>query len=163
LTVLEKSLENPKLYTDELKSQLSEVNPFSSTTNTVFTDPKDEPATRSASTRANKVFVVAGVGVVMLMTLTIVTGIVRRRNSDNSDGDEYNEAFHKKIRSDTTVAGETFVSESNDSLYDGNISMFSSSDLVENEEIRNYEDPLRKPRTVAEIENLLSIGDGDTI
>jgi len=163
LRVLEKSLENPKLYTDELTSQLSEVNPFSSTTNTIFTDPKDAPATRSASTRANKVFVAAGVGVVMLMTLTIVTTIFRRRNGDNPDGDEYHEAFHKKIRSDTTVAGETFVSETNDSLYDGNTSIFSSIGLVENDEIRNYEDPLRKPRTLAEIEDLLSIGDGDTI
>lgn len=159
MNVLEKSSENPKSYTDELKSQLIEENPFSSTINTVFTDPKAEPVPRSTTTRANKVFVIAGVGVVMLMTLSIVTGIVRCRNVNNTDGDEYNEAFHKKIRSDTTVAGETFVSEAYDSLYDGNISIFS----VENDEIRKYEDPLRRPRTVAEIENLLSIGDGDTI
>jgi len=185
-TVLAKSLENPKPYTDELKSKLSEVNPFSSTTKTVFTDPKATPVTQSTTTRAKSVFGIAGAGVVMVLTLAIVAGVVRCRNINNSDDNEYNETFRKQIYGDTTVAGETFVSETNDSTYDCSISIASSIGFLENNEMRKFESsvkrntnkdnqritqtlngisaPRRRPRTVAEIENLFSLGeDGDII
>jgi hypothetical protein len=184
-TVLEESLEDPKSYIDLLKSQLSDLNPFSRTSNIVFTDPKETSNTRSAT----GAFGIAGAGVAMILTLTIVGGVVHCRKAKNSADcyDEYNESFSKHhISSDATVAGETFVSEINDSIYDGSISVLSAG-LAENYEIQKSEsslernmdkfnqqsiaqtssrisDPLRRPRTVAEIENLLcSLDDGDTI
>lgn len=185
-TVLKESLKSPKTYVDLLKSQLSNDNPFSSTTNTVITDPRATPETRSAKTRSTSMFGIAGAGVIMVLTLTIFVGVNRRRNDDKTDD---NVSFSKKIRSDSTVAGETFVSEINDSTYDGrSVSMFSSTGFVENNRMRKYESsaeknysrtkyddhdirqmsdvimaPQRRPRTVAEIENLLSLGDGDVI
>lgn len=184
-TVLAKSLENSKSYTDQLKSQLSEVNPFSSTTDTVFTDPKAALMTRSTTTRAKSVFGIAGAGVVMALTLTLFAGVARYRNRINIDDNEYNKTFSKQIRGDTTVAGETFVSDNNDSIYDSSISIFSSSGFVEKNEMRKYESSVKKktnednkshtqtsndinahprrPRTVAEIENILSLEYDDII
>lgn len=119
----------------------------------------------------------------MVLTLAIFAGIVRGRN-EKYDDEHYNEAFKKKHdHCDMTVAGETFVSEINDSTYDGNTSFCSSSSSVvqrndtartrtessverneehEHQSISQREDepirPQRRPRTVAEIEQLLSLG-----
>ncbi len=123
----------------------------------------------------------------MVLTLAIISAIVGRRNGKYDD-EHYDEAFDNKKQDhcDMTVAGETFVSEINDSTYDGNASFRSSSSSVvqhddtarrrtESSVERNAEEehehhgisqredeepisPQRRPRTVAEIEQLLSLG-----
>ena len=175
-SVLEKSLENPKPYIDKLKSDLNNINPFSSTTSSVFTDPKATTATRSAATRTKSMFGIAGAGVVMSVILSIFVCVARRRNMDDTDDDECNERFSKHIYGDTTVAGDTFIIEKNDDTHDGIISILTSTetkDLSEKSKtVSHYHDDgqrsnviraHRKPRTVAEIESLLMLGGGDII
>ena len=184
LTVLGQSVEFPEDFIDELQSELRKNNPFSSTKNIVLTEPKDLVKTRSAKTRSTSVFGIAGAGAVMVMTLAIFAGAIRRRNDYSTDDDNYSKTFNKQDCCDTTVAGETFVSESSDSTYDGAMSMLSSPSVVENNDVPKIESsegtnkerndkksvsertgnkirggpPRRKPRTVAEIETLLSLG-----
>lgn len=166
---------------------MNEVNPFSSTTNIILTDPKVTTVTRSITTRAKSVFGIAGAGVLMVLTLTILTGITRCRNANSNGKNDNTVSFRKQIRCDTTAAGETFISDTNDSGYDGTFSIFSSTGFEEKNEMRKFDSPLediknksnqfeitiqtsngdsappRRPRTVAEIENLLSLGDDGII
>merc|ERR1739848_256618 len=140
----------------------------SSTTSAVFTDPKATPATRSATARAKSVFGIASAGVVMVMVLSIFVGVTRRRKENENGEPELNGSFIKQIGDDTTIAGNTFIIDNNDSTYDSSISIRTS---IENKESpvksdierhcvdsQNMSDVIsghRKPRTVAEIENLL--------
>lgn len=181
--VFEKSLEDPQPYIDELDSQLRDVNPFSSTINAIFTDPRDPPETRSSTTRTKSIFGIAGAAAAL--ALTIVAGILLYRKRNTTDDNTYDQSFNKQINGDATVAGETVDSESNNSIYDSSLSMSPSTGSIENNDLsktsiinsqrRKFEQAktlqtangisthLRRPRTVAEIESLLSIGDGDII
>ena len=177
-------MENPKPYIDRLKTELNKLNPFSTTTNTEFTDPKETPGTKSIRSRVNSLIGVAGAGAVMMLTL-VGASYLRHKNDDKIDDNQFDKAFDKSISGDTTVAGETFISETNDSTtYDGSSLMRSSSGLEINE-FPKIESSMRRsmdectqsnsekshgiytfmgrPRTVAEIENLLLSADDDVI
>ena len=177
-------MENPKPYIDRLKTELNKLNPFSTTTNTEFTDPKETPGTKSTRSRVNSLIGVAGAGAVMMLTL-VGASYLRHKNGDKIDDNQFDKAFDKSISGDTTVAGETFISETNDSTtYDGSSLMRSSSGLEINE-FPKIESSMRRsmdectqsnseishgiytfmgrPRTVAEIENLLLSADDDVI
>jgi len=201
--VLEKSLDDPQLYINELKDQLSEVNPFSTTTNAIITDPEDTPVTRSSTSQATRSIIgIASAAATFTLTLFVAILLCRRRNptDDNS--------FNKKIEGDATVSGETFVSETQHSSIQGSslstcsskssiFSLKSSSANRTTQTRDNYstvrstavERPRKidtrrrqsrqtkmlkdlheistvyekRPRTVEEIEKLLTIGDGDII
>ncbi len=192
MIVLKEAVEPPTPYINTLKEKLSEGNPFASTTNVVAVDPKATPTKRSIETSTTSVIGIASAGALMVLTLAMFVGIVRGRKDKKYDDEHYNESFNKKQdHCDTTVAGETFVSEI-DSTYDGNVSTLSSSicvvernnstttpeeSSVSESETDEYlidqkypsrtEDEsiasLQRPRTVAEIEQLLSMGYGDVI
>eukprot|EP00535_Pseudo-nitzschia_heimii_P010662 CAMPEP_0197177902 /NCGR_PEP_ID=MMETSP1423-20130617/3344_1 /TAXON_ID=476441 /ORGANISM="Pseudo-nitzschia heimii, Strain UNC1101" /LENGTH=469 /DNA_ID=CAMNT_0042627523 /DNA_START=71 /DNA_END=1481 /DNA_ORIENTATION=+ len=174
-SVLVRSLENSKPYIDRLKSDLNSENPFSSTTSAIFTYPKDTPATRNA-TSTNSVVGIVGAGVVMSMILSIFVCVIRRRNVDDTVDNECNGSFSKQICGDTTIAGDTFIIESNDDTYDSGISILTSIDTKElsvKSNIRRHRDDVeqtsnviqthRKPRTVAEVENLLMLEAAESI
>jgi len=165
------------------------VNPFSSTTNAIFTDPEDPPENRSSTTRAKSIFGIAGAAAALTLTMVVGIALCRKRNS--TDDNTCDGSFNKQINGDATVAGETFASETNNSTYDSNLSISSSIGSIENNKIQNsaardtnnfdlrstvgkkkvkilqtangISGSLRRPRTVAEIESLLSLGDGDII
>ena len=182
LQVLKQSVEPPKDYTDELMLKLSENNPFATTTTAAITNPKATPTTQSSTTRSASMYGIVGASAMLAVTLAVFVGVARRRKDYSADDDDdYNIASKKKDRGDTTVAGDTFVSDFNDSLYDASISIFPSPSIgVEGNALQNVgsaddsdnglddhssisrrTDGLRssqelKPRTVAEIENMLS-------
>lgn len=182
LQVLKQSVEPPDDYTDELKSKLAGSNPFSTTATVAITNPKPTPTTRSSKTRSESMFGIAGASAMVVITLAVFVGVARKRKEYRQDeDDDFNIAPKKHSHCDTTVAGETFVSDFNDSLYDASVSIFASSSVgaegnyVQNagsadesyngmdddSSISQRSDDLRspqerKPRTVAEIENMLS-------
>jgi len=183
-SVLEKSLENPESYIGKLKSQLSDVNPFSSTENTIFTKPEDASVIRSSTTRARSMFGIAGAGAVVILALGTVAGIVFCREAKHVDSNAYGETVTKQNHGDVTVAGETYVSESINSTYDSNCSIGPPTREIGHIEIRHTKssrsstrertqnatrasngirDPITRPRTVAEIESLLSLGNDGII
>lgn len=188
--VLEKSLVNPQAYINDVQLQVSDVNPFSSTTSVKFTNPKPTPTARS-SVKSN--LAIASAGVVALFTLSLVAGVVLLRDKSVTGENSYQENMQKGFGGDVTVAGETYVSESQNSGHDCSLSTSSSKGSVEMiNEIRSsgsavgmrfssatykksrenkslpqsendFRSPGRRPRTVAEIERLLSFKSGDII
>jgi hypothetical protein len=179
------------------------VNPFSTTTNAIITDPEDTPVTRSSTSQATRSIIgIASAAATFTLTLFVAILLCRRRNptDDNS--------FNKKIEGDATVSGETFVSETEHSSIQGSSlstcssksSIFSlkSSSANQTPQTRDSYSTVRstaverprkidtrrrqsrqtkmlkdlheistvyekRPRTVEEIEKLLTIGDGDII
>jgi len=206
--VLEKSLDDPQLYINKLKEQLSEVNPFSTTTNAIITDPEDTPVTRSFTSQTTRSIIgIASAAATFTLTLFVAILLCRRRNP--TDDNSYNDEINKNIEGDATVSGETFVSETQHSSIQGSSlstcssknSIFSLKSSSANrttqtrdknystvkstsvERPRNIDTRRRqskqtkvlktpdeissvfnkRPRTIEEIEKLLSIGDGDII
>jgi hypothetical protein len=206
--VLEKSLDDPQLYINKLKEQLSEVNPFSTTTNAIITDPEDTPVTRSFTSQTTRSIIgIASAAATFTLTLFVAILLCRRRNP--TDDNSYNDEINKNIEGDATVSGETFVSETQHSSIQGSslstcssknsiISLKSSSanrttqtrdknySTVKSTSVerpRNIDTRRRqskqtkvlktpdeissvfnkRPRTIEEIEKLLTIGDGDII
>jgi hypothetical protein len=206
--VLEKSLDDPQLYINKLKEQLSEVNPFSTTTNAIITDPEDTPVTRSFTSQTTRSIIgIASAAATFTLTLFVAILLCRRRNP--TDDNSYNDEINKNIEGDATVSGETFVSETQHSSIQGSSlstcssknSIFSLKSSSANrttqtrdknystvkstsvERPRNIDTRRRqskqtkvlktpdeissvfnkRPRTIEEIEKLLTIGDGDII
>jgi hypothetical protein len=206
--VLEKSLDDPQLYINKLKEQLSEVNPFSTTANAIITDPEDTPVTRSFTSQTTRSIIgIASAAATFTLTLFVAILLCRRRNP--TDDNSYNDEINKNIEGDATVSGETFVSETQHSSIQGSSlstcssknSIFSLKSSSANrttqtrdknystvkstsvERPRNIDTRRRqskqtkvlkspdeistvfrkRPRTVEEIEQLLTIGDGDII
>ncbi|VEU33638.1 unnamed protein product [Pseudo-nitzschia multistriata] len=190
--VLENSLVSTQAYVDDLQSQLEEVNPFSSTTEAIFTDPKDLPVTQSS---AKTEVGAASASVAAALTLTVVASALFLRMRKSTDDNVYDERVKKEIKGDTTVAGETYVME-NDHFSQGislsdSLSMRSSEhDQLPNStsllgetihqnipksrtiketgnvhDVSNGHSPAvkNKPRTIEDIERLLSLGDCDII
>ena len=162
-------MEPPEDYIDVLQAELDENNPFSTTATVALTTPKPAPTTRGSKTRSESMFGIAGASAMVVITLAVFVGVARKRKDYRlDDDDDFNIAPKKQDHSDTTVAGETFVSDFNDSLYDASISVFASSHYTQNaesdddhssvsersENLRSSHE--RKPRTVAEIEKMLS-------
>ncbi|MGK3751338.1 MAG: hypothetical protein ACI8RD_003639 [Bacillariaceae sp.] len=206
--VLEKSLDDPQLYINKLKEQLSEVNPFSTTANAIITDPEDTPVTRSFTSQTTRSIIgIASAAATFTLTLFVAILLCRRRNP--TDDNSYNDEINKNIEGDATVSGETFVSETQHSSIQGSSlstcssknSIFSLKSSSANrttqtrdknystvkstsvERPRNIDTRRRqskqtkvlktpdeissvfnkRPRTIEEIEKLLTIGDGDII
>lgn len=186
-TVLEQSLMDSQSYTNDLQSKLYDVNPFSSTITAIFTDPKNTPVTRSS---AKSILGITSAGLAAALTFTMAVGVVLLRERKTTDDNDYDESLKKKINEDTTVAGETFVSETNTGSDGSCLSLSSSTGSKINYQVLNstfsveerintttprgkpketrmintsnwISTPKRKPRSVADIERLLSLGDGD--
>jgi hypothetical protein len=97
---------------------LSEVNPISTTTNAIITDPEDTPVTRSfTSQTARSTIGIASAAATFTLTLFVAILLCRRRNP--TDDNSYNDEINKKIEGDATVSGETFVSETQHSSIQG--------------------------------------------
>jgi len=185
--VLEQSLMDSQSYTNDLQSKLDDVNPFSSTTIAVFTDPKNTPVTRSS---VKSILGITSAGLAAALTFTMAVGVVllRERMSTRTADNDDDESLKKEINGDTTVAGETFVSETITGSDNSYLSLSSSKGSKQNyqvlnstfslEERINVTTPRGKPketrvintsnwisttkkRSVADIELLLSLGDGD--
>mmetsp|Transcript_36400 Transcript_36400/g.39478 ORF Transcript_36400/g.39478 Transcript_36400/m.39478 type:complete len:526 (-) Transcript_36400:64-1641(-) len=208
--VLSESLNDPQSYINELKAQLSEHNPFSSTTKVTFTDPQDTPVTRSAFTsQIRGIAGIASVAASSILTMFAAFFFCCRRNC--SDDSSYNEVLNKKMNGDATIS--TLGSDTgHSSIHDNSFSVCSSRCSISNKEIKysskrastknktqtrpknnssvgsrieqrrnistqkkkckktnilqapNEIIPVyRRPRTVEEIEKLLTIVDGDII
>jgi len=182
-SVVEQSLTDPQLYIGDLQSKLNKVNPFSCTVNASFTGTKQTPTTRSSM---KSKLGIASAGVAAALTFTVVAGIVilgRRNSSDNGACDG---SLTKPIKSDATLAGETYISrgsslsassssgsvkrnQKRNSIWsdEENISMKAAERTAEeirimydSNELSSHE---RKPRTVADIERLLSLPSSDII
>lgn len=208
--VLSESLNDPQSYINELKAQLSDKNPFSTTTKVTFTDPQDTPVTRSAFTsQIRSIAGIASVAASSILTMFAAFFFCCRRNC--SDDSSYNEVLNKKMNGDATIS--TFGSETgHSSIHDNSFSVCSSRCSISNKEIKYFSKrastkkktharpksnssvgsiieqrsnistqkrkckktnilqapneiiPVyRRPRTVEEIEKLLTIVDGDII
>lgn len=133
--VLLESLNDPQPYINELKAQLSDKNPFSTTTKVTFTDPQDTPVTRSAFTsQIRGKAEIASVVASFILTMFVAFFFCCRRN--RSADSSYNEVLNKKMNGDATIS--TFVSETgHSSIQDNSLSVCSSKCSISNKEV-NY-------------------------
>lgn len=121
--VLLQSLDDPKPYIDKLKAELSDSNPFCTTIEATFTDPRAIPVTRSYFTSQMGEIPVARIaGAIACFTITIFASFLflRRRNvTVHTIAKDSNYIYDDEVRSkrrngNTVNLREAFVDESGD-------------------------------------------------
>jgi hypothetical protein len=144
-SVLEQTLnDDPQAYIDIL-SQLSDKNPFSTTTDAYFTEPKKPPSSNSnsGSSKSSATSASGIIGAAVGLTLILAGFVVYRTRYGGGDA-EVNGDNHKAGLGENTVAGETYTGEtqhSNASMHSDERDKRSSNIFNKDDQPSNKETP----------------------